>query len=132
MIRTVTTIFILSVGLLGGATAQADFATVFTEINNKVGDVSEAHGHVVALGHEVDSCHNYLVIVRTDTMQYVILNATADKSVVQGPLLGRPVMIKAKVVDQTQDQQTGRVLPTLRILSVTSSAKKASSASREK
>jgi len=131
MTRTVTTILILWVGLFGGTIALADFATPFMEINNKVGDVSEAHGYVVALSHEVESCDHYLVVVTTDTMEHRVLDATADKNVVKEALLGRPVMIKAKVVDRTQDPQTKRVLPKLRILSVTSSAKQTGSEARE-
>jgi general secretion pathway protein G len=121
----------LLMGLFGGTIAMADFATPFVEINNKVGDVSEAHGYVVALGHEVENCDYYLVVVTTDTREHVVLDATADKNVVKEALLGRPVLIKAKVVDRTQDPRTKRVLPKLHILSLKSSAKQTGSGAHE-
>jgi len=101
----------------------ADFATPFMEINNKVGDVSEAHGYVVALGHKVEDCKHYLVIVTTDCMEHIVIKSTADKNVVKEPLLGRPAIIRAEVTDRKEDPKTKRVVVQLKILSVRSSEK---------
>ena len=99
----------------------ADFATPFMEINNKVGDVSEAHGYVVALGDNVEECKYYLVIVGTDTMEHIVIKATADKNVVKESLVGRQAIIKAEVTARNEDTKTKRVVVQLKILSVRSS-----------
>lgn len=98
--------------------AVADFATPFRETTTKVGDVSEEGGYVVALGHEVADCNDYLVIVRNDNMQYVTIEATADKKVVKESLLGRPVIIKAQVTAREKDSNGMLVVLKLKILSV--------------
>ena len=116
--------FILGSGALVPRHALADFATPFVEINNKVGDVSEGHGYVVALGHKVESCKHFLVVVTTDCEEHIVLEATADNNVVKEPLLGRPVIIKAEVVDRKEDPKTKRATVKLKILSVKSSKKK--------
>jgi hypothetical protein len=111
---------ILTVAVPSGTRALADFATPFADINNEVGDISEGHGYVVALGHE--NAKHFLVIVMTDTLEHVVVRATADEGVVKEPLLGRPAIIKAEVVDRRQDTD-GRVTVRLKVLSVSSSKK---------
>ena len=111
---------ILGAALSAGTLALADYAAPFLEINNKIGDVSEAHGYVVATGHE-DSTH-FLVIVRTDTMEHIAIRATAGKDVVKESLLGRPVIIKAEVVDRKEDRDK-RITVQLKLLSVRSASK---------
>ena len=99
----------------------ADVATPFMEINSKVGDVSEAHGYVVALGHKVEECRHYLVIVTDDCMEHIVVTSTADKNAVKEPLLGRPAIIRAEVTDRREDPKAKRVVVQLKILSVRSS-----------
>lgn len=95
----------------------ADFATPFADIHNQVGDVSKAHGYVVALSHRENSKH-YLVIVRTDTMEYVVIRATAEKNVVPPDLLGCPVIVEGKTTKSEKNEKTGQVTVELEILSV--------------
>ena len=120
---TLSGILFVAAILLIARGALADFATPFVEINNKVGDVSEAHGYVVALGHKVEECTYYLVIVTDDCMEHIVIESTADKNVVKEPLLGRPVIIRAEVTDRKEDPETKRVIVQLKILSVRSSEK---------
>jgi len=113
-------ILILVVMPLIGNSVVADFATPFIEINNKVGDVSEAHGFVVVLSSKVEDCRSFLVIVTTDTMEHVVIRATAEKNLVKESLLGRQVIIKAEVTDRQEDPKTKRIKVQLKIHSVKS------------
>jgi len=97
---------------------DADFATPFAGVNNEVGDVSEAHGYVVAMGPNVRDCKYYLVIVMTDCMEHVVMMATAEKGVVKESLLGRPVIVGAEVTGRKQDPKTKHVTVRLKILSL--------------
>jgi hypothetical protein len=74
---------------------HADFATPFVEINNRVGDVSTSHGYVMTSGSEINP--RFFVMVMSDTMQPVVLWATAKQGVVKESLLGREIVIKAVV-----------------------------------
>jgi hypothetical protein len=96
---------------------HADWATPFTDIHNQVGDVSTAHGYVVALSHRENSKH-YLVIVTTDTMEYVVIRATAEKNVVPPDFLGCQVIVEGKVTKRDEDEKTHQVTVELEILSV--------------
>ena len=109
----------LSLGLLLTALSpcRADFATPFVEINNKMGDVSSAHGYVVAMGPEMDPQYLW-VIVRTDTFEHVVLRAAAKDGVVKESLLGRWVIIKAVITKAGVKTGAGRTRPELEILSV--------------
>lgn len=98
--------------------AVADFATPFLQTADKVGDVSEEHGYVVALDLEMEDCKHYLVIVTNDNMQHIVIEATADKNVVKASLLGRQVTIKAQVAVREEDPDNKRVVLKLKILSV--------------
>ena len=95
--------------LVGPAPCRADFATPFVVNHNKVGDVGRTHGYVV-----VEGPARFLVIVRTDSKNYVVLRATAEKGVVKDSVLGREVWIKASVTKA----QTRNLNPELKILSV--------------
>lgn len=97
---------------------EADFATPFVGINNKVGDISESYGYVVALDPNIGECTYFLVIVINDREQYVVINATAKKKLITQSLLGRQVIIKAKVVSRNEDSKTKKVEIKLEILSV--------------
>ncbi len=121
-----TIILVLGVTLFVGALALTDFAVPLVEINNKVGNVAEIHGYVVALGHNVEDCKYYLVLVTNDRMEHIVISATADKNVVKESLLGRPVIIKAQVTDRKEDPKTKRVVVKLKILSIRSSKKQKS------
>jgi hypothetical protein len=98
--------------------SKADFATPFTGINNKVGDISEAHGYVVALDPNTENCTHFLVIVMDDCMRHIVINATAKKNVVTQSLLGRPVIFKAKVIHRNENAQTKKMEIELEILSI--------------
>jgi hypothetical protein len=82
---------------------RGDFATPFVEVNNKVGNVSEAHGYVLVPDGDDGP---FTVLVTTDTMQYVALAATAEKGVVPAELIGRWAIIKAEVVKAPANGQT--------------------------
>ena len=64
---------------------EADFATPFVEVNNKVGDISEVYGYVIALSPNIEKCTHFLVIVTTDCMQHVVINATAKRGLIVFP-----------------------------------------------
>jgi hypothetical protein len=95
--------------LVGLAPCRADFATPFVGINNKVGDVGMTHGYVV-----IEGPARFLVIVITDSMNHVVLRATAEKGVVKDSVLGREVRIKASVAKA----KTPGANPELKILAV--------------
>ena len=95
------TIFLAAI-LLFTNVLEADFATPFVEVNNKVGDISEAYGYVVALSPNIEKCTHFLVIVIDDRMRPVGFYATAEKKLITQSLLGRPVIIKAKVVSREE------------------------------
>jgi len=97
-------------------TARADFSTPFVE-NTKVGDVSKRHGYVVATSNKKES-KGFLVIVSTDTEEYVVIPATAEKGTVDNSLLGRPVVIEAEIVKRIESPKSKRVFVTLKIRSV--------------
>ncbi|MDK1022235.1 MAG: hypothetical protein QGD90_11445 [Candidatus Hydrogenedentes bacterium] len=115
---------VLFAALIIVPSALADGPTPFVEINNKVGDISEEHGYVVALGHKVEDSEYYLVLVVTDTMQHVVINATAEKDVVKESLIGREVIIRAEVTESRLDPNTKQPVVKLRILSVRSLEKR--------
>ena len=124
-------VVIFAGGLVLVRHALADRATPFVETTRKVGDVSESYGYVVAQRPKVEECKHYLVIVGTDTMQHVVIRATAKKGMVKESLLGRPVMIKAEVTERKKDPKTERVTVQLKILSV-KPWKKASEVKKQK
>ena len=97
---------------------EADFATPFVEVNNKVGDISEAHGYVVALSPNIEQCTHFLVIVTTDCEEHVVINATANRELITQSFLGKPVIIKAKVISRNENARTKKTEIELEILSV--------------
>jgi hypothetical protein len=100
--------------------ARADLATPFVEMNNQVGDISEAHGWVVTLGSKLEDSKYFYVIVNTDTMDQVVIGATAEKGVVKESLLGRWVIIKAQVTSLSDAPRLTHANIQLKILSVKS------------
>jgi hypothetical protein len=98
--------------------AIADLATPFVEVNNQVGDISEAHGWVVASGSTLEESDSFLVIVLTDTMDHVVLRAAAAKGLVREFVLGRWVLVKAEVAERYGDPRTDPSKIKLKILSV--------------
>ena len=97
--------------------ARADSTTPFLGINNQYGDISEARGFIVALSDDVENCKVFRVIVRTDKMELVMINAQADKGVVKESMVGREVFVKAKVALRVEKQDTEPYIQ-LQILSV--------------
>lgn len=98
--------------------SEADFATPFVEINNKVGDISEAHGYVVALSRNAEGCTSFLVIVATDEEQHVVINATARRKLITRAFIGRPVTIRAKIIKRSENSKNNKTEIELEILSV--------------
>jgi hypothetical protein len=98
--------------------SKADFATPFTEINNKVGDISEAHGYVAAKDPNAEDGTYFWVMVMDDCGRRVVINATAKKNVVTRSLLDKEVTIKAKVVSRKKNAKTQKMEIELEILSV--------------
>ncbi len=98
--------------------ARADFATPFVEMNNQVGDVSEAHGWVATTGSTLKEGDSYFVIVTTDTMKHVVIRAAAEMGVVRESVLGRWVLVKAEVAERYGDPRTDPSKIKLKILAV--------------
>ena len=94
--------------------ARADMATPFVEINNKVGDVSESHGYVLA--NEGDDEH-FMVLVRNDSGQFLAIQATAEKGAVPTGAIGRFAVIKAEVTKASAKREVAGMQ--LKILGVT-------------
>jgi hypothetical protein len=88
----------------------ADRTTPWVE-GTKVGDTVTARAWVIALNDEQTA---YGVLVTTDTMQYILIPATADKNIITPDVLGRWATVKAKV---TQRKDANNV--TVQILEVT-------------
>lgn len=109
-ILVVTTLLVIGV-------ARADFATPFVEIQNKVGDISEGHGYVVATSNDKEPA-GFLVIVLTDTMEHVVIRAKADPGTVKPSLLGRPVIVKAKITKRVEASGSKPPRVELKILNV--------------
>jgi hypothetical protein len=101
---------------------RADFATPFLEGNAaKVGAVSESYGHILV--DQGDEGPNFMILVRSDTMEWFTILAKAEKGVVPAELIGRQVLIKAEVVKAPL--QSGRSIGAeLKILSVKDGRKK--------
>jgi hypothetical protein len=96
---------------------RADYATPFVETNNKVGDVAEVHGYVLASDRDDGPL---MVLVATDTMDYVAILAKADKGVVPPERMGRWSIIKAQVVKApTASKALGMELKILGVRSAT-------------
>lgn len=113
--------------LLLSSVASADFATPFVETKNKVGDISEGHGYVLA--GESDDGPSFLVMVTSDTHQHLTILARAEKGIVPADLIGRPVVIKAEVVKAAEKLGNSAGLE-LKILEVKSTRKPAAGATK--
>lgn len=84
----------LSAVVLFATAASADAPTPFVDAGRyKVGETYTEEANLVSLGGT-----SYLVIVETDTKEYLILRATAKKGVVADDQLGRAVKVEAKLV----------------------------------
>ena len=116
--ETILCLTLCSIALCVGV-SLADFATPFVEINSQVGDVSQAHAFIATLGPLVSNAQeHYLVIVPTDSGEYVVIDAIAKKGIVKGALLGREIVLKAEVIERIEDSKTKHSKIKLRILSV--------------
>ena len=104
----VTLQFLIALGEI-----RADLATPFVDTGNKKGDVSVTHGFVVALGPEIGE--RFMVIIIDDGEQPVVLWATAKKGIIKESLLGREVLVKARI----SKEATARAKPQLEILQAT-------------
>ncbi|MBN2703490.1 MAG: hypothetical protein JXR23_04690 [Pontiellaceae bacterium] len=90
----------------------ADFATPFVEINNRDGDVSECFGYLSAT--EADLGTNFMVIVTTDCMEPVVLDAVAQPGLVTPSDVGRWVQFTAEII-RSGSEEAGPLLNILRI-----------------
>jgi hypothetical protein len=113
--------------LLLSTAALADFATPFVETKNKVGDVSEGHGYVLA--GDSDDGPAFLVMVTSDTQQHLTILARAEKGIVPADLIGRPVVIRAEVVKAAGKTGSAAGME-LKILEVKSTRKPAAGATK--
>lgn len=95
------------IGFFPALSARADFATPFIEINNKLGDVSEAQGWIVNFLD--DTAPWYLIVVAGDTGQFYVLRAKAEPGIVPKELVGRSSIIKAEIVRPTTQGRQGQV-----------------------
>jgi len=107
---------------LSTRTAFADLATPFLEgPAAEVGAISEGHGFVLAADNSDDG-PGFLVMVTSDTGQYLVITARAEKGIVPANLIGRPVVIKAQVTKK--GTKSGRPEGfELKVLGVTSTRK---------
>ncbi|MDD5596102.1 MAG: hypothetical protein PHY94_07680 [Candidatus Omnitrophica bacterium] len=71
---------------------NADIATPFVD-TGKVGEISEGYCWLIS-----ENKNDYLVIVHTDTAEFMVLSAIDTQGVVNESLLGKPVILKAKVL----------------------------------
>ena len=75
---------------------KADFATSFVD-TGAVGEITEGRCWLAwTNGNEKGDA--FLVIVSTDTLQHMVLDATAKKGVIPESLWGRPIIVKAKIL----------------------------------
>jgi hypothetical protein len=93
---------LLALAISVPAAARADAPTPFVDTRYKVGTTYTEPGSIVSLGGS-----KYLVIVETDTREFVILRATAKKGVVADDKLGREVKVEAKLVARKGKEKPG-------------------------
>ena len=98
--------------------AAADFATPFVE-TTPVGGTSKEYGYLVSLGPQGT---RFLVVVTTDQMEHLVLQAVAEKGVVEDSVLGKRAVIQAQVLKRELDEGRGRVDVKLKITRVWSDA----------
>ena len=116
--KTILCLTLCSIALCVGI-SLADFPTPFVEVNNQVGDVSQAHAFIVTLGPLASKTHeHYLVVVPTDFGEYVVIDAIAKKEIVKETLLGREIVLEAEVIERIEDSKTKHPKIKLKILSV--------------
>ena len=101
--RLFATLFIFSVGLslvsyVLDSQVEAYFATPFVDTGT-VGEITEGRCWLAwTNGDEKEDA--FLVVVFTDTLEYYVLHGTAKKGVVPESLWGRPIVIKAKILEK--------------------------------
>ena len=124
LLKSTLMIFVFAGILFIPQRTRADLATPFVESNNQPGDISEAYGWVAALGSKIEDGNSFLVIVRTDTMDHVVLRATAEKGIVTESMLGRWGIIKAQIASRVENPTDKRTYIQLKILSLKSVEKR--------
>ena len=100
--------------MLTSRQAAADLATAFVE-TTPVGATSKEYGYLVSTSPQRT---HFLVIVRTDQLEYVVLRGVADKGVVKDSVLGKRAVIEARVLEKKRDEKRGRVDVKLKITRV--------------
>ncbi|MDP3041604.1 MAG: hypothetical protein Q8N62_02560 [Candidatus Omnitrophota bacterium] len=112
MKRLLSYIFIAGVFLLNIiGVVKADLATPFVD-TVEVGEISTGRCWLIS-----EYQNEYLVVVATDTSEFMILSAIAAEGVVDESLLGKPVILKAKVMEK-KIRPDGKLHMLLEILSV--------------
>jgi len=77
---------------------EAYFATPFVDTGS-VGEITEGRCWLAwTNGNEKEDA--FLVIVSTDTLQHIVLHGTARKGIVQELMWGKPVIVKAKILEK--------------------------------
>lgn len=99
----------LALNIIG--VVKADLATPFVD-TAEVGEISTGQCWLIS-GFQDE----YLVVVATDAEEYIVLSATSDKGVVDESLLGKPVILNAKVIEK-KIRTDGNIYMLLKILSV--------------
>ena len=94
--------------------AAADFATPFVE-TTPVGGTSKEYGYLVSLGPQGT---HFLVVVTTDQMEHLVLQAVAEKGVVEDSVLGKRAVIQAQVLEKKLDEARGHIDVKLKITRV--------------
>ena|SRR5687768_7611151 len=90
--------------LVLASAALADRSTPFVE-STKVGDVRTEHGWVVALD---PAGKGFVVLVTTDTFEYVAVDAEAAAGVVSTDVLGRPAVITGEILARPDPKENIR------------------------
>lgn len=103
----ITGVFLLNI--IG--VVKADFATPFVD-TAEVGEIATERCWLISAFQNA-----YLVVVATDTEEYIVLSAIAAEGVVDESLLGKPVILKAKVMEK-EIRTDGNMHMRLEILSV--------------
>ena len=100
--------------LLTSSQAMADFATPFVE-TTPVGGTSKEYGYLVSLG---PTGTHFLVVVKNDQMEFLVLRGVAEKGIVQDSMLGRRAVIQAKVLKKELDEGKNQIDVELKITRV--------------
>ncbi|MBI2093263.1 MAG: hypothetical protein HYT88_00865 [Candidatus Omnitrophica bacterium] len=104
------------VALMAPTCVQADLATPFLE-DVAEGETGTKRGWLVALDPDGEPA-SFVILVMSDTLEIIAMEARATKGVVDATMLGKPVLITAKVLKKTPDHYPEWTRVQLKILNV--------------